>query len=83
MAIGLGETGIRDRRIDFARADYSTRRPHSAVGYRPPVASGCSTARDLDFGRRQCNINFLTPPGTKIGPLIPGSGDWMDEGLRR
>jgi hypothetical protein len=33
----LGETGIRDRRIDFARAEYSTRRPHSAVGYRPPA----------------------------------------------
>jgi hypothetical protein len=82
MAIGLGETDIRYRRRDFGTAEYNTPRLHSAVGYRRRRQWLFDRPRPR-LGRRQCNINSLTPPGTKIGPLIPGSGDWLDEGLRR
>jgi hypothetical protein len=34
-----------------------------------PGAARNSTRRKLDFGRCECNINSLTPSGTKNGPL--------------
>ena len=47
--------------IDSWRFEYHTRRPHSALGYRPPAP----LAIRPEEKRCECHINSFTSPGTK------------------
>ena len=52
--------------IEKWRVEYNTRRPHSALGYRPPAPAACSPwATKSRFTAHGCDINSLTRRGTK------------------
>ena len=52
--------------IEKWRVAYNTKRPHSALGYRPPAPAACSPwGGAFIFAAHGCDINSLTSPGLK------------------
>ncbi|HVB57820.1 MAG TPA: transposase, partial [Candidatus Acidoferrales bacterium] len=51
--------------IEKWRVEYNTRRPHSALGYRPPAACSPPGSTILNFTGPVCDVNSLTRLGTK------------------
>jgi hypothetical protein len=51
--------------IEKWRVEYNTRRPHSALGYRPPAPAACSPWNRPNQHSQSMAVNSLTRLGTK------------------
>ena len=79
--------------IEQWREEYNTRRPHSALNYRPPAPEGCTPflPPNTGFTASGCHVNSLLISGTKIGLVtsstpsrgkkpfrVPGPGSYVE-----